>query len=68
MGTGRIRFPRYINEKEEIVEYEDRKSHAYSVLKYIKDGKYADETIVAAYDCPLIKKKTLCKTCFNRKD
>lgn len=46
----RIRYPRYFDDKEIMLEYNRVLSHAYTALRTIEEGEYKNEVILFAYD------------------
>jgi len=52
----RMRFPRYMDEREVMEPYDPVKSHAFSALQTCESGEYCNEQVLLAKDVSFIKK------------
>ena len=46
----RLRFPRYIDEREVMRPYQPEFSHAFNAIRIVLEGQYKNEAILSAYD------------------
>lgn len=50
IAAKRLRFPRYIDEREVMRPYQAEFSHAFNAIRIVLEGKYKNEAILSAYD------------------